>query len=156
MKIRFKLTNGRGGSRVDFFDSAEVLRALGKAKRDVLAEYGSRVRTTARQSMKQVKKRRPSATPGTPPHAIKGFIKRGKYGVSFRYDKETESVVVGPEPFMIKSSTQVVEAHEHGGTLRVGRGGRIRARYPARPFMSPANEKRLPELAGLWKDSIVR
>lgn len=154
MKIRFKLRKRRG--KEGFFDTEEVMRMFAKAELDVLKEYGSRVRTTARQSMKKVRQRKPSAAPGEPPHAIKGYIRQGRYGISYRWDKETRSMVIGPEPFNPSRKEQVVGTHEHGGTLRVGRGGRIRARYPARPFMNPANEKRLPELEGLWKNSIVR
>lgn len=154
--IKIKLRVRKSDGRKDFFDSEAVIRALDRAKYKVLVAYGARVRRTAQQSMRTVKKKRPPSPAGNPPNAFRGFIKKGKFGVSFRYDKQQESVVVGPEPFYPSNSDQVVGTHEHGGTLRVGRGGRIRARYPARPFMAPANEKRLPELAQLWKDSIVR
>lgn len=135
-----------------FFDDKEVLRALDKATRNVLAEYGSRVRTTARQSMKPGKKGKPS-NPGEAPHKVKGQLKKFLF---FVYDPQTRSEVIGPQSFRPAAATQIPEVHEEGLTMRVGRGGRIRARYPKRPYMAPANEKRLPELQELWKDSIVR
>jgi hypothetical protein len=75
----------------NFFDRSPVLRAIDAATKTVLSKAGSFVRRTAKSS---IRKRKKSAPPGTPPSSHVGTLKNL---ISFQYDPESKSVVIGPK-----------------------------------------------------------
>ncbi len=155
--VSLKLKGGKAG----FFDSKEVLAALGRAKAKVFARVGAKVRAAAQKSL--VYADGPSA-PGKPPHAHKSRTrtrtskKTGKTrtrSVSFlreflyfSYDKTTSSVVVGPVKLQSTVDPKALPALEYGGAAVImDKGKRVSVNIKARPFMGPAFE-------GMWKDSV--
>jgi len=134
-----------------FFDRPKVQRAADKAKRGVLSKAGAFIRQTARTS---IRKRKKASPPGNPPHSHVGLLKRF---IFFGYDKQSESVVVGPAK--LTNSTDAPHTLEFGGTTTVesrrrGKKTKRRARIQKRPFMGPAMEKELPKFPDLWRNSI--
>lgn len=136
-----------------FFDRPKVRRAVDKAKRQVLSRGGAFIRTTAKRS---IRKRKGTAPPGKPPHSHEGSLRRL---IFFGYDKQTDSVVVGPVGFRRGTAPNVLE---FGGTavvekrLRRGRRVRRRVRIAQRAYMGPALEKERPKLPKLWANSVRR
>jgi len=133
-----------------FFDRPAVRRSVDAAKRRVLSRAGAFVRTAARTS---IRKRKGSAPPGRPPHSHEGSLRRL---ILFGYDRDTDSVVVGPVGF---KKSVAPRALEHGGTTVVvsRRGGRLqrrKVRIDARPYMAPALEREQPKLPRLWRNSV--
>ena len=166
-----------------FFDTAKVLRAVGRAKRQVLSQAGGTVRKLARWSIRQRKK--PSA-PGEPPHSHEGTLKRFLF---YTYDQAADSVVIGPmktnQVFFDRDGKPVrgtvPQVLEFGGGITIlevfkpwvrGGGKWVRAdlrsrrrlaglkkRYrtvkiAARPYMAPALAKVRPELPRMWAGSV--
>jgi len=134
-----------------FFDREKVVRAVDKAKRAVLSRAGAFIRTAARTS---IRKRKGSAPPGSPPHSHVGLLRNF---IFFGYDRQSDSVVVGPAK--LNRATEAPRVLEHGGTTTVTRfsRGRIRkrrVRVNARPFMGPALEKERQKLPKLWANSV--
>lgn len=134
-----------------FFDRPKVHRAVDRAKRRNLSKAGAFVRQRARTS---IRKRKRSSRPGQPPSSHTGLLRRF---ILFGYDRQSESVVVGPVGFR-RSKTP--RALEFGGrttveTRRRGRGRKKRTvRIAARPYMRPALEKERSQLPAVWRNSI--
>lgn len=141
IEMRFKL---------EFFDSAKVERAVGRARRRALSKAGAFVRQSAKTS---IRKRRGSAPPGKPPHSHEGSLRRL---IFFGYDRSTDSVVVGPVPFRAGTAPRALE---FGGPTvvqrrRRGRVVRRRTRIEPRPFMAPALERETPNLPKAFRNSV--
>lgn len=96
----------------------------------VLGRYGAYVRRTARQS---IRKRKGKTPRGKPPADRTGLLRKT---ILFVKDYARDSVVIGPWKFETQSAPGLAYLEENF------------------PFMGPANEKNLPKLAGMWKDSI--
>lgn len=134
-----------------FFDRKAVLDAVDKAKRAVLSKAGAFIRTVARTS---IRKRTGSAPPGSPPHSHVGLLRNF---ILFGYDRDSDSVVVGPAK--LNKPNEAPRVLEHGGVTTAtrfarGRLRRRRVRVAARPFMGPALEKERPRLPALWRNSV--
>jgi len=137
--------------RGSFFDRAIVKNAIDEATRSVLSRFGYRVRKAARSSIRETKSEKPSK-PGKPPRSRTGALRSG---IVYAYDAEKKAVVIGP--MKLNRSTPAPALHELGGTATIDTGKRkVQATYPARPFMRPAFEKKLPQLPGLWRNAIKR
>ncbi len=133
-----------------FFDRPKVKRAVDAARRRVLSKAGAFIRQTARTS---IRKRKGTSKPGQPPHSHVGLLRRF---ILFGYDRQSDSVVVGPVGFRASTAPRVLE---RGGTTTVTRRRRgkrteRRVRIAARPYMNPALEKELPKLPDLWRNSV--
>jgi hypothetical protein len=133
-----------------FFDRQVVIRAVDKAKRAVLSKAGAFIRTTARHSIRQ---RKGSAPPGAPPHSHVGLLRKF---ILFGYDRQSDSVVIGPVGFKRSQAPQVLE---HGGVTTVtrfqrGKLKKRKVRIAARRYMGPALEKEQPKLPALWRNSV--
>ena len=127
-----------------FFDRAVVINATDQATRKALGSIGGYVRKVAKSSIRQSKE---TSAPGMPPKSHIGLLKKG---ILYGYDKERNSVVVGPVLINKPSSPDALEMLEYGGdTTR----NKKPARYRARPFMGPAMEKSAP-FDRFWKDSV--
>lgn len=150
-----------------FFSSELVIKELDPVKRKALSKAGAFVRTRARQS---IKRRKGPSPAGQPPHAHHGAIKL----IYFAYDRQSESVVVGPIPFqgvapagtvpnllekgaqfqrpaetiLIRNATGRTEKGRFvsGGTRKIDLPAR-QVKYEARPFMEPALEHERPKFA---------
>jgi hypothetical protein len=134
-----------------FFDRQTVVRAVDKAKRAVLSRAGAFIRQTARTSIRE---RKGTSTPGQPPHSHVGLLRRF---LLFGYDRDTESVVIGPAK--LNKAGDAPHVLEHGGTTTTegrkrGRRVRRRVRVRKRPYMGPAMKKELPKFPELWRNSI--
>jgi len=163
-----------------FFDAPAVLRAVDRARRQVLSKQGAFLRTRARSI---IRPRKAASTPGEPPHSHTGILRRFLY---FSFDPATRSVVVGPArtnqvffdkdrrpvtgtvPSVLEYGGQITikEVHRHGRWQRADlrskrRLAGLQTRYRKvnirpRPYMSAAlalERKALPEL---WRDSVRR
>jgi len=128
-----------------FFDSPKVVRAVDKSTRRVLSRFGAFVRQTAKQS---IRKRKKTSTPGTPPSSHTGLLKRF---IFFGYDRQKDSVVIGPTRLTDNNRGEAPSILEYGGRTTVDKK---RVKISARPFMGPAFEKEKPNLPSLWKNSI--
>ncbi len=133
-----------------FFDRPKVRRAVDAARRKVLSKAGAFIRQTARTS---IRKRKGSSKPGNPPHSHVGLLRRF---ILFGYDRQSDSVVVGPVGFKASTAPAVLE---RGGTTTVtrrrsGKRTERRVRIAARPYMNPALEKERPKLPLLWRNLI--
>ena len=141
------------------FDHVKVRRAMDDSTRRVLMRQGAFMRKTAKRSMRQGRMRRvrgqqtqervPSK-PGEPPRVWRGQLKNLLY---YSYNPATKSVVVGPKGF---AGSEVPRLMELGGTARVtikrrGRKRKVRADYPARPFMVPALHKLAQVTPDAWR-----
>ncbi len=133
-----------------FFDRPKVKRAVDAARRKVLSKAGAFIRQTARTS---IRKRKGSSKPGNPPHSHVGLLRKF---ILFGYDRQSDSVVVGPVGFRDSTAPRVLE---RGGTTTVTRRRRgkrteRRVHIAARPYMNPALEKERPKLPELWRNSV--
>ncbi len=133
-----------------FFDRTKVKRAVDAARRRVLSKAGAFIRQTARTS---IRKRKGTSKPGSPPHSHVGLLRRF---ILFGYDKQSDSVVIGPVGFKASAAPRVLE---RGGTTTVtrrrrGRRSERRVRIAARPYMQPSLEKERPKLPELWRNSV--
>ncbi len=133
-----------------FFDRPKVKRAVDAARRRVLSKAGAFIRQTARTS---IRKRKGTSKPGSPPYSHVGLLRRF---ILFGYDRQSESVVIGPVGIKGSTAPRVLE---QGGTTTVTRGRRgkrteRRVRVAARPYMNPALEKERPKLPELWRNSV--
>ena len=138
-------------SRLSFFDSKVVLRAVDRSKRKAQSKLGSYMRRSARQLLR---KRKRSARHGEPPSMHVGFIKRFLF---FAWDSVSESVVIGPALIVGKSLRNDTVPHlmEAGGMI--GKRGKTR-NYAPHPFMGPTliKEKNNDRLSQAWKDAVTR
>ena len=133
-----------------FFSTPAVMKKVKPAARRVLSKFGSFVRQTSRQSIKNKKR----SVAGQPPANRTGKLKRFIY---FGYDESKNSVIIGPAKLSNTVSDTALISLEEGGitdvmdpkTKKTGRKF-----VAARPFMLPAFDKELPKVPGLWRDSI--
>jgi len=134
-----------------FFDRPKVQRSVDRAKRRNLSKAGAFVRQRTRSS---IRKRKRSSRPGEPPSSHTGLLRRF---ILFGYDRQRESVVVGPVGFRRSKAPRVLE---FGGrtTVETRRPGRRRkkrtVRIAARPYMRPALEKERSNLPAVWRNSV--
>lgn len=147
---------GRGSVRPSmkvveaFFDRKAVQSRVDPAKRRVLSRFGAAVRGIARARIIQGDG---SSRPGESPRSHTGLLKRF---IFFSYDRERESVIIGPEKIAGRAGVDVPHVLEYGGTAIARRGLRTRRfRMKARPYMNPALEKTLPRLPQMWKNSVA-
>jgi hypothetical protein len=144
-----------------FFDRPAVQTAMDKGKRKVFSRFGAFVRTTAKRSIKKApymsRKRRgqkrtdfrtATSRPGHPPYNRTGLLKKF---IFFSYDRDADSVVIGPERLNQKKG-DAPAVLEYGGESRLANGKRIVIQ--ARPFMGPAFYQEQSQLPKLWKDSV--
>ena len=109
-----------------FFNSAAVLRDVGRRKRRALSKQGAFVRRAARSSMRRRKKPSP---PGKPPsvHSSEPNLRT----IYFVWESQNETVLVGAPDFRNPATSDPAPGlHEKGGktTLRRGRYTRSRKR----------------------------
>jgi len=134
-----------------FFDRAKIVRAVSRAKRQVLSKAGAFIRQRARTS---IRKRKRTSRPGEPPSSHTGLLRRF---ILFGYDRRGDSVVVGPVGFRRSSAPNALE---FGGRTTVESGRRAKrrrwrvVRIAARPYMGPALEKERSNLPPLWRNSV--
>lgn len=162
-----------------FFDRHAVMDALGRARAKVLSKFGAYVWKRAKTSLRY---REASSAPGSPPSAHKtisrekrsretGQVKRQLVSplrefIFFSYDRDRESVVIGPALLGGHAGAAALAALEYGGQTTVlervpGSGPNARTTrrqkrvtIAARPFMGPAFEAELPQLPQMWRDSV--
>lgn len=133
-----------------FFDRAKVVRAVDRAKRQSLSKAGAFIRRSAKSS---IRKRKRISAPGSPPSSHEGSLRRLIY---FGYDRQTDSVVVGPVGY---KNSRVPSVLETGGSTVVIRrvGGRLvrtKVKIAARPYMRPAYEKNKDLLPAQFRNSV--
>lgn len=132
-----------------FFDSPKIIRSVDKSTRKVLAKFGAFVRRTAKQS---IRKRKKASAPGSPPSSHTGLLKRF---IFFGYDRQKDSVVIGPTRLTDNNRGDAPSLLEYGGRTTVkNKKQKSRVRIRSRPFMGPAFEKEKTNLPALWKNSI--
>ena len=161
-----------------FFDKAPVLRAVDKARREVLSKAGAFIRRRARTS---IRVRKSVSAPGEPPHSHEGTLRRFLF---FGYDPGADTVVIGPAktnqvffdkdrrpvkgtvPSVLEYGGQItiLEVFKYGAWRRADLRSRRRlaglptryrtVRIKARPYMRPALLAELPQLPALWRNSV--
>jgi len=137
-----------------FFDRPKVQRAVDRAKRRSLSRAGAFIRQRARTS---IRKRKRQSRPGQPPSSHTGLLRRF---ILFGYDRQRDSVVVGPVGFKRSRAPNVLEfggraVVETGRTRRSRRERKKRTvRIAARPYMRPALEKERSNLPAVWRNSV--
>ena len=166
-----------------FFDRAAVINEIGKWNAAALGKAGAYVQRRARSSMRRRKK--PSAV-GSPPSAHSTDAVASLKNIWFAYDRENQSVVVGPlrlnqvqQSWITGANTTVPGIHEFGDVVTVrevssnkGKTWRRRdmrrnprtwetfrqrrAVYKPRPFMAPALAKEMPNFPSLWAGGTAR
>ena len=130
-----------------FFDRAHVLAVVDKDKLKPLRKAGGSIRLTAQRSMRRRKKG--FSQPGQPPFSKQGLIRDFTF---FAYDKDSDSVVVGPVGF---KRAIVPALHEFGGSQTVYHKGKSEvAKYPKRPYMKPALDKNINKIPEAFQDFI--
>jgi len=149
--------------KIDFFNTAKVIRAMDRATRKALSRAGAFIRTTARRS---IRTRKSTSKPGNPPHSHSGELRRRIY---FSADLAAQNVVIGPVRFGKGEAPRLLE---FGGTsfrqaaipmdvcaaeIRSDWGDRpvLRHTYRPRPFMGPALEAEAPKMPDLWRGAIA-
>lgn len=163
-----------------FFDSPAVLRAVDRARRQVLSKQGAFLRTRARSL---IRPRKTASAPGKPPHSHTGILRRFLY---FAFDPAPRSVVVGPartnQVFFGSDGKPVTgtvpNVLEYGGQIAIrevfkwGRWRRADLRskrrlaglptrlhkvtIAERPYMRTALALERKALPALWRDSVRR
>ena len=137
-----------------FFDRPKVRKAVDRGKRRALSRAGAFIRQRARTS---IRRRRRSSRPGEPPSSHTGLLRRF---ILFGYDRQRDSVVVGPVGFRRSQAPNVLEFGgrtivESGRARRSGRARKKRTvRIAARPYMRPALEKERSNLPAVWRNSV--
>ncbi len=132
-----------------FFDSPKVIRSVDKSTRRVLSRFGAFVRRTAKQS---IRKRKKPSPPGRPPSSHTGLLKRF---IFLGYDRQKDSVVIGPTQLTDNNRGNAPSLLEYGGrTTLKANNNRKRIKIRSRPFMGPAFEKEQSNLPSLWKNSV--
>lgn len=151
-----------------FFDREAVIKAVGRATSAIFNEFGRLVRKTAQKSLVYGDK---PAPPGSPPTAHKsrtrtrvskstGKVRKRVVSflrefITYKYDKTTKSVVIGPERLGSTVDPAALRALEYSGTSTIrANGKRKRVTIRARPFMRPAAAAELPTLPPMWRDSV--
>lgn len=142
-----------------FLDRTAVLLAVGRARQRAMMRIGGFIRTTARRSMR--KRKGPSAV-GSPPNAHVGLLRKHVY---FSYDRQSDSVVVGPAYLEYDAQKAVLGGKtipallEYGGQFAKFQGEGLEPEIvtmPARPYMGPAlgAAARANKLSQAWKDVV--
>lgn len=115
----------------NFFDKPAVINAIGLVQANVLSKSGALLRKIAQRSMRYRKNK--SAPAGSPPfaHKPKAFLRQF---LTFSYDPNTKSVVVGPEN--LGKNKPAGNVQEFGGASviknprrkirKIGDGGEVR------------------------------
>lgn len=133
-----------------FFDRQSVLAPAQRAKQKALSKFGAFVRRDARRSIRKVGKKGNPAKPGQPPKSRTGLLKNHIY---FLYDKQADSVIIGPAALngrrqQTRVATDVLEI---GGS--VTRDGQQFV-YAKHPYMQPAFNQQLPKAAAMFRGGI--
>ena len=134
-----------------FFDTELVKRSVSKTVLQKLNHIGGLIRKTARNS---IRPRRSASKPGDPPNSHTGLLKDK---LLYSFDKEAESVVVGP--VLLNRGTDAPHTLEFGGYTQIGSAWSLfkkRVFIKPRPYMAPALEKNRETIAKIWSDSIRR
>lgn len=151
MQVGFTVKQFRGM----FFDRALVEGKIDRASYAVMSKFGARVRGAGMDNF-----RRGSAKYPVPPKPrnLKGFMRDHKeFGIQFFWDPYQRTVIVGPKiiPGFGDPANPGTKKVERGGTFpRRIRGKNVIQRYREFPFMRDALRRKLPELPGLWRDTI--
>lgn len=176
-------------AKAGFFNSAELRQAIDAGKQKALARGGAIVMRSARKSIKdpgrirlaemtaeerkafrrrqaiaayygkpkpRKPRRRATSRPGQPPLNQTGLLRRW---ILFAYDRDRESVVIGPAK--INRPTMAPSVLEYGGTgiietRKDGKAVTLRARIAARPYMNPALRREASKLPDKWRNAISR
>lgn len=144
--IGFTISDSKGL----FFDRQAVLKPADRARRKALSKFGAYVRNTSRRSIRKVGKNGKPANPGQPPKSRTGLLKNHIY---FLYDKQADSVIIGPAALngrrqQTRVATDVLEI---GGS--VTRDGQQFV-YAKHPYMQPAFNQQLPKAAAMFRGEI--
>ena len=136
-----------------FFDRVTVRKAVDRGKRRALSRAGAFIRQRARTS---IRPRKRSSRPGEPPSSHTGLLRRL---ILFGYDRQRDSVVVGPVGFKRSRAPNVLEfggrTVVETGRARKGQKRKKRTvRIAARPYMRPALEKERSTLPAVWRNSV--
>lgn len=150
VKFRLDLTS----AKKFFFDRVAVTSSVSKAGIKVLSRFGSYVRRSARQLIKNPTKSKPHSAPGEPPRNQLGLLKNF---IFFSFDPVARSVVIGP--VKLPRTGNAPEALEYGGptTISVRQGNRrkkVRKVIEARPYMQPAFDKNKDKITDMWRDAV--
>lgn len=144
------------------FDADRVMRAVEEAGARAMRKAGAFIRTSARSS---IRKRKRVSEPGKPPSSHVGHLKRL---IVFDYDRYANSLIVGPMLFTGAKKERVLPEDTVPHTLEYGGkatklapgglgkmfGNRRRIHIKSRPFMQPAFEKGLKDLAQQWEGTV--
>ena len=153
MAFEFTLKELKDG----FFDTNAVMSAAEKEYRKAAARFGAFTRRRMKSSLKY---KPGESKPGQPPHVHRNTRnytrpKKAKDGTTtrqqvsplrelifFAFDKETESVVIGPVKFGGQGGPVPGLLEQGGaGTFKASRSGeRKRGVWSARPFVKPAGD----------------
>lgn len=145
-----------------FFDRQKVMDRLDAKRLRVLARTGATARKTMQRSMRYRGKKNTPSRPGDPPKASKQNPLLRK-SIAFGFDKDQDTVVIGPLVRKKKNSVKVPQLLNEGGTAKVVLPGyyengtyvpgeTVQARYLPRPFAtldSPAGREGIKVLREL-------
>lgn len=143
--VGFKLT--LKAAKGNFFDRAKVQNAMDSATRKALSRFGAFVRQRA---MHSIRKRKGTSKPGFPPFSHVGLLRKL---IFFSYDPTRKSVVIGP--VLLRPDSRVPSLLEYGGLgRRIDKQGKAKGAYwRARPYMRPAFQTELRNMAKHWKNT---
>jgi len=135
-----------------FFDRNTVMRRIDKDKRRNLSKFGAFVRTRARSMLNRSgNDGKVVSEPGEPPRLQTGLL-RGT--IFFAFDRDRESVIIGPNAIPNLGGGANMEALQEGGMILIKRGWATDRKYvAARPFMEPAFEEEMSNFSKIWKSS---
>jgi hypothetical protein len=159
----FKIRVIDKGMKKNFF--SRTMSATRRAERRNSESAGRYLRRVAMNSMRTVKsasqkkrKKQLVSRPGQPPFARTRFLKNR---IFYAWDPAVRKTVVGPAKIGGRVSPNIPEVLEGGGVSRAiviidGKRVPSTVRIEARPFMGPALKKTIPQLRGIWKNSIKK
>lgn len=142
-----------------FFDRPAVMKAVEAKERRVLMKVGAYVMTSAKSSIRS--KRRPTkgrkrrgrpvkfSKPGEPPIS---WSRRGIKRIFYYWNREAQTVGVGPEQF---GNVDITGTLELGGLAKFkdpATGNMKQGRWEPRPFMGPALEKNETKILDIFED----
>lgn len=161
------------GFKAGFFDSNAILKAMDRTTAKALSKYGAFVRQRAKTSIKKAPKRNAAtgellgrgrrkkgivtkdatAPAGRPPYAH-GSKSQLRSLIFFAYDRETQSVVVGPAWFANPRGGGPKFLEYGGDTTIRGRRGKARhVSFRGNAFMNPAGEAEMPNLMRFYREN---
>jgi len=155
----FRLKDLKAG----FFDRRAIASALAPTERRVLGRFGGATKQTAKRSIRNAPKKLTKRSrgvvrhgtivsrPGDPPYSRTGLLKDHIY---YAFDMSRRSVVIGPAKLSGFHGEDVPHKLEHGGTVRLPRGGT--GILESRPYMRPAFDKQLQQLPRYWQEASAR